>query len=352
QLERIRVEQIENYYSNLIYAHSLSHMAIRSECLHKQSVVIKQICKLFPLRRVKIAGESNDNYNGEYDTICNARLPRGLDPHSVPSDELSASLSYMVQLLNLVIRCVGAPALHNSGFAGSCSRIWQRKSYWDARPLPGSSEYPLFVPRENFGTADGETSSWSERSSSNFVIPSIAAASERKPPPPHRPDSSGGGCSLNFSSAASVHSVETQTDLKKGISLLKQSVACVTAYCHHSLSLEVPSDASTFEAFARLLSKLSSSKEVRSALSARTTSSYRCSKPGQQLYKSVWNAEDSSAVGSSTLVESAHDAFRRGGGGGAFDNKYRLPSYGGSSYLYYGNDSVRKESNTIDEWDI
>ena len=64
-----------------------------------------------------IDGERKDGYSGPYDTICNARLPRGLDPHSVPSEELAASLGYMVQLLNLVLHAVCSPALHNSGFA-------------------------------------------------------------------------------------------------------------------------------------------------------------------------------------------------------------------------------------------
>lgn len=86
--------------------------------------------------------------------------------------------------------------------------------------------------------------------------------SERKP----RLDSSGG--SFNISSA-SVHSIETHKDLQKGISLLKKSVACITAYSFNSLCLDVPSDASTFEAFAKLLAKLSSSKEVRSVFSVK-----------------------------------------------------------------------------------
>lgn len=86
--------------------------------------------------------------------------------------------------------------------------------------------------------------------------------SERKP----RLDSSGG--SFNYSSA-SPHSIEIHKDLQKGISLLKKSVACITAYCYNSLSLEVPPEASTFEAFARLLATLSSSKEVRTVLSSR-----------------------------------------------------------------------------------
>lgn len=45
-----------------------------------------------------IDGERKDGYGGPYDTICNARLPRGLDPHSVPSDELAASMGYIPSL--------------------------------------------------------------------------------------------------------------------------------------------------------------------------------------------------------------------------------------------------------------
>lgn len=92
-MEKNRTEQIEKYYPNLICTQSLGHvrnllsslsvwypnnfifilwillltfcfstkinalnicfqMAITSERLHKQSVIIKQICKLFPQRRV------------------------------------------------------------------------------------------------------------------------------------------------------------------------------------------------------------------------------------------------------------------------------------------------------------
>ncbi|XP_011097941.1 uncharacterized protein LOC105176739 isoform X1 [Sesamum indicum] len=333
-LEKNRVEQIEKYYPNLICTQSLGHMAITSERLHKQSVIIKQICKLFPQRRVIVEGEKKDGHNGPYDTICYARLPRGLDPHSVPSDELAASLGYMVQLLNLVIHTVCAPAIHNSGFAGSCSRIWQRDSYWDARPSSRSSEYPLFIPRQNFCSTGGETS-WSEKSSSNFGVASME--SERKP----RLDSSGG--SFNYSSA-SPHSIETHKDLQKGISLLKKSVACITAYCYNSLSLEVPPEASTFEAFARLLATLSSSKEIRSVLSLRMVSS-RTSKPGQQLNRSVWNAE--SAISSSTLMDSAHalPILRN-----EFDSY--LPS-SAASYLYANEFlDLGKNENLIEGWDI
>ncbi|KAI7999625.1 hypothetical protein LOK49_LG09G01877 [Camellia lanceoleosa] len=55
KLERNRVEQLEKFYPNLICTQSLGHMAITLEHLHKQSVVIKQICKLFPQRRVSFS---------------------------------------------------------------------------------------------------------------------------------------------------------------------------------------------------------------------------------------------------------------------------------------------------------
>lgn len=335
-LERNRKEQLEKYYPNLICTQSLGHMAITSERLHKQSVVIKQICKLFPQRKVNIDGERKDGSSGQYDQICNARLPRGLDPHSVPSDELAASLGYMVQLLNLIVHNVGAPALHNSGFAGSCSRIWQRDSYWDARPSSRSNEYPLFIPRQNFCTTGVETS-WSDRSSSNFGVASME--SERKA----RLDSSGSSNSLNYTSA-SPHSIETHMDLQKGISLLKKSVANVTAYCYNSLCLEVPPEASTFEAFAKLLAMLSSSKEVRTAVSLKMSCS-RSSKQVQQLNYSVWNVN--SAISSSTLLESTHTSSSMRSG------RDKNLSSSAASYLYATDitDHGKNEPLT-DGWDL
>ncbi|CAM8945796.1 unnamed protein product [Rhodiola kirilowii] len=331
-LEKNRVELLEKFYPNLICAQGLGYMAVTSERLHKQSVVIKQICKLFPQRRVTVDGERKDASNGQYDLICNARLPRGLDPHSVPTDELAASLGYMVQILNLVVHNLAAPAIHNSGFAGSCSRIWQRDSYWDPRPSSRSNEYPLFIPRQNYCSATGENS-WSEKSSSNFGVASME--SERKP------------CldpikSTSFDySAASPHSIETHKDIQRGISLLKKSVACITAYCYNSLCLDVPPEASTFDGFAKLLAMLSSSKEVRSVLVS-------CSRPYkqvQQLNKSVWNVNSTNS--SSSLVESAHTlSFMRN----YYDNGLLNSA---ASYIYPSemSDTVKNE-NYIEGWDF
>ncbi|XP_030453560.1 uncharacterized protein LOC115675086 isoform X1 [Syzygium oleosum] len=335
KLDRNRVEQLEKFYPNLVCTQTLGLMAITSERLHKQSVVIKQICKLFPQRRVNVDGERKDGSIGQFDQICNARLPRGLDPHSVPSEELGASLGYMVQLLNIVVQILAAPALHNSGFAGSCSRIWQRDSYLDARPSSRSNEYPLFIPRQNYCSTSGENS-WSDRSSSNFGVASME--SERKP----QLDICRSG-SFNYSSASS-HSVETHKDLQRGISLLKKSVACITTYCYNSLCLDVPSEASTFEAFARLLSILSSSKEVRSVTSLKMACS-RSSKQVQQLNKSVWNVN--SAITSSTLLESAHTLPLVKNIGNA-----NLPN-SAASFLYATDLSeIGKNESLIDGWDL
>ncbi|MBA0837463.1 hypothetical protein Goarm_009621, partial [Gossypium armourianum] len=340
-LEKNRVEQIKKYYPNLICTQSLGHtfsklqMAITSERLHKQSVVIKQICKLFPQRRVNLEGGRKDGSSGQYDLICNARLPRGLDPHSVPSEELAASLGYMVQLLNLVVRNLAVPALHNSGFAGSCSRIWQRDSYWDACPSSRSNEYPLFIPRQNYCSASGDNS-WTDRSSSNFGVASME--SDKR----FRLDSSGSS-SFNCSSG-SPHTAETHEDLQKGISLLKKTVACITAYCYNSLCLDFPTEASTFEAFSKLLATLSSTKEVRSVFSVKMACS-RSSKQVQQLNKSVWNVN--SAMSSSTLLESAHTLPLTKN---FSDSNLRSSA---ASFLFATEMSdTRKNENSIDEWDL
>ncbi|XP_020578843.1 uncharacterized protein LOC110023664 isoform X2 [Phalaenopsis equestris] len=281
---------LENNFHSLKCTHEFRLMAISSELLHKQAVVVKQICSLFPMCRKNYDAEKRNGSNGSYDTICGARLPRGLDPHSVPTDELSASLGYMIQLLNLVIPSLAVPTLHNSGFAGSCSRIWQRDSYWEARPSSQSKEYPLFLPRQNFYSSTGDAS-WSERSSSNFGVSSVE--SEKK----HSLDSAP-STSFNYSTAFAC-SIETQQDLQKGISLLKKSVACITTYCNNIYCLETSTAASTFEAFAKVLATLSSSKEMKAKL-AKSKSDNQL----QPLNKSAWNVN--STASTSSLLDSVH----------------------------------------------
>ncbi|KAK9697530.1 hypothetical protein RND81_08G043700 [Saponaria officinalis] len=332
-LKKHRVEQLEKSYPNWIYTQSLGHMAITSERLHKQSVVVKQICKLFPQRRVIVEHEKNDGFSGQYDVICNARLPRGLNPHSVPAKELAASLGYMVQLLNILVHSLGLPALHNSGYAGSCSRIWQRDSYWNACPSSPSNEYPLFIPRQNY-CSTAEENSWSERNSGNFEVGAVE--SERNP---HLDPS--GSISFNYS-GVSPHSMETHNDLQKGIALLKKSVACITAYCYNSLCLDVPTDSSTFEAFAKLLAILSSSKEVRSVFSLKMACSRSC-KQVQQLNKSVWNTN--SMIASSTMLDSSH-------GQSLARNMYDKNRPNSPASFLYAVESADSVKNENDGWDF
>jgi len=79
-------------HTNAMKVTQMNLMATTSECLKIQSKTVKQLCRLFPMRRVIKEGEKKEDYCGPYDSICGVRLPRGLDPHSVPAEELSASL--------------------------------------------------------------------------------------------------------------------------------------------------------------------------------------------------------------------------------------------------------------------
>ncbi|PWZ36699.1 hypothetical protein Zm00014a_035528 [Zea mays] len=238
-------------------------------------------------------GEKKDGYNGPYDSICGVRLPRGLDPHSISSEELSASLGHMLHFINIAVRILSAPALHVSGCKGSCSNIWQRSSYWSTRQSQ-SKVYPLFIPRKNVCTG-GEETSLTESGSSNFGVDSVDSVKK----PSFDPKRSN---SFNFSGASS-HSMERHQYLQRGISLLKTSVTAITTYYYNSLGLDVPSNLSTFEAFAKLLHMLSSSKALRTAFELDIAS--RSEKQAQQLNRSIWKA--SSAISSdSSFMDSMH----------------------------------------------
>ncbi|KAG6475201.1 hypothetical protein ZIOFF_064419 [Zingiber officinale] len=294
-IKKKRTDVLDKFNTDLIYSQRSAYVAITSELFHRQSVIVKQICKIFPLRKASVpfpityynfnmsnvqmtdsvsfidlqvsSDGKKDGSNSMCDQICNARLPRGLDPHSVPPEQLAASLGYMIQLLNLIVPILAAPVLHNSGFAGSCSRIWQRASYWDACPFSQSKEYPLFIPRQSFCTSGGENL-WSDRSSSNFGVASVESESR-----PYLESSR--SSSFNYS-LASPHSVENHTDLQKGISLLKKSVAGITTYWYNILDLDMPSEASTFETFGKLLVLLSSSKELQLIRNSLKMACSRC----------------------------------------------------------------------------
>jgi len=68
--------------------------------------------------------------------------------------------------------------------------------------------------------------------------------------------------------------MERHQYLQRGISLFKTSVTAITTYYYNSLGLDVPSNLSTFEAFAKLLRMLSSSKALRTAFESNIASRY------------------------------------------------------------------------------
>jgi len=280
-------------HTNAMKVAQMNLMATTSDCMKMQSKSVKQLCRLFPMRRVIKEGEKKDGYNGPYDSICGVRLPRGLDPHSISSEELSASLGHMLHFINIAVRILSAPALHVSGCKGSCSNIWQRSSYWSTRQSQ-SKVYPLFIPRKNVCTG-GEETSLTESGSSNFGVDSVDSVKK----PSFDPKRSN---SFNFSGASS-HSMERHQYLQRGISLLKTSVTAITTYYYNSLGLDVPSNLSTFEAFSKLLHTLSSSKAFRTAFELNIAS--RSEKQAQQLNRSIWKS--SSAVSSdSSFMDSMH----------------------------------------------
>lgn len=336
ELERKRTEQLK-FYSDLICTQSLGLAAVRLSLLQNQSVVIKQLCKIFPLHRVRNQGENTAGTSSEYyDQICNVRLPRGLNPHTVTPEELAASLGYMVQLLNLAVRYLNAPLLLNSGFAASCSRVWQRASYWDARPASQSKEYPLFIPRQNYSTA-GEESSWSDNSSIDFGV-----ASMESPRIPYL--DSAGSRSFDYGSSSS-HSPEVDKDLQKGIHLLKKSVACVTAYCFNSFSIPSPTELSTFEAFEKMLTFMYS-KDARGKLSSKEAklSSRRRMRQSNRLVHESSVAD--SGISSSSLEESKNANVEMKLG--VRDGPSRM-----TSFLYTNEMSdMKRAENQFDGWDI
>ncbi|XP_039833649.1 uncharacterized protein LOC120694552 [Panicum virgatum] len=283
-------------HTNAMKVTQMTLMATTSECLKMQSKYVKQLCRLFPMRRVIKEGERKEDYSGPYDSICGVRLPRGLDPHSVPAEELSASLGYMLHFINIAVRILSAPTLHVSGFKGSCSQIWQRSSYWSTRQSQ-SKVYPLFIPRKNVCTG-GEESSLTESGSANFGVDSMDSVKKLS-------FDSKRSNSFNFSGASS-HSMERHQYLQRGISLLKTSVTAITTYSYNSLGLDVPSNLSTFEAFAKLLHMLSSLKAVRAAFESNIAS--RSEKQAQQLNKSIWKAS-SDLSSESSFMDSIHTAI-------------------------------------------
>jgi hypothetical protein len=117
-----------------------------------------------------------------------------------------------------------------------------------------SEEYPLFLPRQGGRrtSVDGN-SELSKSVGSNFGLSSMENP---------RSDHLGSrGTLVNYRGASSSPR-DTHPGVQWGIKNLQRSVGCICTYGFGLLSLPVPSDLSTFDAFTELLLYLSS-KEAR-----------------------------------------------------------------------------------------
>ncbi|KAL2652735.1 hypothetical protein R1flu_020863 [Riccia fluitans] len=258
ELAARQTHTLGKYYPDLVCTKTLSYETVNAELVQKRRLQLRQLCKILPIRRCTGDERENRGGTGQPVRICSVELPLGDDPLSVPHNDLGAALGYMVQLVNLTARYLSAPLLHSAGFAASSSRIWQRASYWDTRPAHRGEEYPLFLPRENgAGAEDLNHTGNNGQSNLNLSFTEGSRSFNRE---------ADGDASLVRCSSSSVSgsspSREVYKDVQKGIRMLKRSVACINVYGYRLLSLPVPSDLSTFEAFAELLSILTS-KEPR-----------------------------------------------------------------------------------------
>ncbi|XP_024542663.1 uncharacterized protein LOC112350552 isoform X1 [Selaginella moellendorffii] len=248
QLNRIQQELFEVFYPDLMRAHIAKLTSLLTEVNLARRHVFRHLTKVFPLHYLQ--GDS-DKPRGSKERqllrVCGACLPVRDDPHSVSTEDLSASLGYMVQLVYQTGRYLMTPMLHNAAFAASSSRIWERTSYWDASPVSRSEEYPLFLPRKgervklsSDGKADksGKSDSHASSSGSSFL-------SLEKPR------------FLKLGSSESTQS-DSDRDVRQAVKLLKRSVSCICVYGYAMLGVPMPSTLPTFETFMELLALLSS----------------------------------------------------------------------------------------------
>ncbi|KAJ7570678.1 hypothetical protein O6H91_01G131100 [Diphasiastrum complanatum] len=332
QLTRKKTQQLGQFYPDLIRAQRLHHTAVAAEVSQKRRQVMRQLCKVLPLRCLT-AGDARAQGRGgnaiKQFLICGARLPNGEEILSLPPNEVAASLGYMVHLVNLAARYMAAPLLHSAVFAASSSRIWQQNSYWDARPASHSEEYPLFVPRKGSQSGVSVESIRLEKSSSNSGYLSLEK--------PSYDESSDRG--MSSIALISTRPQEMHNDVEKGMKLLNRSVTCILTYGYDLFSLPVPSNLSTYEAFAELLS-IFSSKEARLRatylLSARHAS-------GDGSLERI-------GVSTSGLQDQVVSSCPKHSFGGMVDNLHGSIHVGGD---YERLEGVRKPMESLfDGWDL
>ncbi|GBG69504.1 hypothetical protein CBR_g4197 [Chara braunii] len=285
-----RAELLVQAYPDILRAHSLGLTVVASELSQVRRYFLKCLQTILPLR-LPIMDGSTTAWDGRRMLanclyICEQRLPGEEDLQCVPQAELSAALGYMVLLVNLVSRYLGAPLLHQAGFAASSSRIWQRASYWDSRPAARGMEHPLFLPRninaEELSAAAYELSPSRADSSGRICGQGVdILARPMSAPPHHEGDRSSGSQSGRAgmqplaprTSRYSMGAVEgvppahveplrhsdgsaVYREVRKGMAMLRRSVACINAYESAVPGIRTWEHQPQFSAFAVMLSVL------------------------------------------------------------------------------------------------
>lgn len=259
QLAKRQVEQLGQHQPDLVRTHSLQLTNISSELQQWRRSVFRLLCKFFPLKHKSFANVGGKAGASQSWTICGINLPIGDDPHSVSKQELEASVGCLFQLVQLAATYLCAPLLHAGRFRGSSSKIWQRSSYWDGSS--NSGEYPLFIAAHDRGLLEEHT--FSDKGTSIMGFSTIESFGVERLGDGHSTSSLHG--------SRSVHPPEMRTDVQKGIKLLKWSVSCVSSYGFNELLSSMPSNMTTYQAFAELMALLAS-REIKLRSTHQTSS--------------------------------------------------------------------------------
>eukprot|EP00250_Pteridium_aquilinum_P008733 c1816_g1_i1 orf=342-1739(+) len=323
QLAKKQVEQLGQHQPDLVRTHNLLLTRITSELQQRRRFIFRQLRRIYPLKQMSPSNVGGNSSTSQLWTICGAQLPVSDDPQSVSKQDLGASLGYLHQIVHLAAHYLCAPLLHHGHFRGSTTRIWQRSSYWDASSS-NSGEYPLFIAALGSGLA--EEHSFSDRGTSIMGFSTIESTGEGR--------LGDGRASTSRYGSSSMQTLEIHREVQKGIKLLKRSIVCISSYGFNELLPTMPSNMTTFQAFAELLTLLSS-KEVK-----------------------LRNAEHqvNSLAGSALSIASTMEIRRDGR-----DNREFMVSIGGntnlnSSFYCIGRDFDHTEGkvgeSVLDEWDM
>ena len=168
QLAARHQEKLVNELPDLLRVHSLQYRMLSEQLAQQQRQKMRKLRSIFPLRLVPsadpnartaaaAASASSASASAQpapafphppYVSVCNIKIPTSDDYSGVPTKELAAGVGYLLHFTSLTAMYLGSPLLHEPGFKGSASTIWQAQSFWDPRPANAPAACcPLYVSR-------------------------------------------------------------------------------------------------------------------------------------------------------------------------------------------------------------